>query len=235
MTVSKTPSERRALKQIHRHVAALAHPEGKIAKRAESTLIRYYGARALEALIAACADPNPQMRYRAVYTLGRTQDARAFETILALTEDPVGEVRYDAAIALGRLNDPRAVAPLIALMSEPDKEYCVNDAAATALGYLGLVAVPAVIEALQHGSADARRFAPYVLGGLGNPAAIPALHELLADPDDYTRIRGIEALGMIATPECIELIAPTIDDPSEDVRRIAQFWIEDAAGVSGIR
>jgi HEAT repeat protein len=223
------PNERRAQNRIRQHIAALVHPDSKIAKRAESILIRYYGARALEPLIAACAHPDPRMRYRAAYTLGRTQDPRAFETILALARDPVGEVRYDAAVSLGHLGDPRAVAPLVALMSEPDEEYCVSSAAAMALSYLGSAAVLAVIDALQHGSAEAKTLAPDVLGGIGDPTAIPALRELLSDPDENTRIRGIEALALMERQECLELIVPCLGDPSERVRKNVRFWIDEAA------
>jgi len=212
--------DNRFQKRLRGHIVALASPQGAVARRAECALIRYYGSRALDALMAACSDPSPQVRYRAAYTLGCTRDPRAFDTILALTRDSNGEVRYDATLALGKLGDHRAIGPLIALMSEPDPESCVSSAAALALGELGVNVLPAVIAAFHHGTPEARRLAPSILAGIGDRAVLGPLAELLTD-DPGRRLDAMETLAAIGTRECLVLIDSHRDDESEAVRSAA--------------
>lgn len=222
-----TPSETRAAKRIKEHVANLGNSEGEIARRAEDSLIRYYGSRALESLIEACSDANVQVRDRAVWALGKTRDPRAYETILRLTTDPEGYVRYDAAIALGVLGDERAIVPLIALMQEPDEQHCVDSAAAMGLDRLGQPAVPALLDVLQNSANKARRLAASVLGGIGDRRAVEPLAELLSDSDKDMRLAAIEALAQISGSDCLVLIQSCLQDPVLEVRETAEYWIEE--------
>lgn len=218
---------RRTQKRIHEHVEALGSQDASTAKRAESTLFRYYRTRAVEPLIAACDHPNPQMRYRAVWLLGKSKDSRAYETVLKLTQDPDGDVRYDAALALGRLGDIRAIEPLIALIAKPDPETCVDDAAAQGIRDLGSPAVPYLIALLGHSTPSVCHMAAKALGIIGDVAAIEPLSELLRDDHPDTRIAGIEALAEIASPLCIDLIRTCLDDPAEQVRKNAASCLNE--------
>jgi HEAT repeat protein len=222
-----TPSETRAAKRIKEHVANLGNPEGEIARRAEDSLIRYYGGRALEPLIGACADANPQVRSRAVWALGKTRYPRAYETILRLTDDPEGYVRYDAAIALGVLGDERAIASLVALMQKPDEQHCVDSAAAMGLDRLGQPAVPALLNVLQSGSNEARRLAASVLGSIGDRGAVEPLARFLTHSDKDLRIAAIEALAQLGGSDCLALLQPCLQDPVPEVRETAEYWIEE--------
>ena len=124
-------------KRIRKHVRDLDNSDQKVSARAEGYLIRYYGARALEALNDACSHPHPQVRFRSVWALAYTHEPRVYDTILRLTQDPEGSLRYDEAIALGILGDERALAPLVALMQQRDLEGAVDGAAAMGLVRLG--------------------------------------------------------------------------------------------------
>lgn len=188
---------KRTAGRIACHITSLGSPDRAVARRAESHLIRHYGARALEPLIAACASDHPQVRYRAVWVLGRTREPGAFDTVLRLTRDPDGEVRYDAALALGNLDDARAVEPLVTLLQEPDTEYSVDSAAAMGLERLGVVSVPAPLDVTRDGSGYARVMAIYALGGIGDRRAVELLTILLADADEKTRMAAEEALEEI--------------------------------------
>lgn len=223
-------------KRIARHIAALNSPDTEgiqkdAAFRAQSYLIRYYGARALEPLLEVTYHLNPVVRYRAAHALGYAKDARALDTLLRLTRDPVGEVRYDAAMALGVLGDERAIDPLIALMSTSDLENCVDSAAATALMRLGKPAIPALLALLQNGLPDTRvrSMTANVLGGIGDERAIDVLAGLLSDDDADMRIAGVEALGAIGTLRCQALIEGRLNDASERVRENATYWYQDVA------
>lgn len=117
--------------------SGLGSPDRNVACRAESYLIRYYGAEALEPLVAACVSDTPAFRFRVAWTLAHTRAPRAFGTVLCLTRAPDAAVRYDAAIGLGVLGDARAVGSLIVLLQEPDEDYAVDLAAAMGLERLG--------------------------------------------------------------------------------------------------
>ncbi len=207
--MSKTRASRGSTaERIARHIANLGSPDQTVARRAESHLMRHYGARALEPLIAACASPNAQVRYRAVWLLGRTHDPDAYDTILRLTRDPNGEVRYDAAISLGTLGDSRAVDSLIALLQEPNAHYCVDSAAAMGLDRLGEVAVPALMEVAKRGNEHARVMAISVLGGISGDGVIELLTILASDADEQARVAAEEALE--------EIESARVGDPETD-------------------
>src|ERR1700722_6997736 len=123
----------RAKKRIARHIQNLNNCDNEIACRAETSLIRYYGARGIDQLLEVVDHPNPAVRGRAAWTLAHTREPRLFDVILNLCSDPEGDVRYDSAVALGILGDGRAVAPLIALMSAEDEVSSVDGAAADGL------------------------------------------------------------------------------------------------------
>lgn len=218
--------DRRMLKRIQHHIEALNSHDQNVSWRAESNLIRYYGSRALEPLIAACSHPNAVVRYRAAWALGFTSDPRAFETLLQLTRDPSGYARYDATLALGNLGDERAIEPLVTLMCTPDPENYIDSAAAMAIVRLGKPAIPALIKLLSHADIHVCEEAAYALGNIKDEAALEPLAHLLTDPDEGIRIAGIEALGLFAAPECLPLIAGCFEDPSEEVRKLADYWYQ---------
>jgi deoxyhypusine monooxygenase len=60
----------------------------------------------------------------------------------------------------------------------------------------------------------------YVLGQLQHPASIPALATQLRIIDEAPMVRHecAEALGSIATPECLAIVQEFEDDPEEVVR-----------------
>ena len=220
--------EAAAAKRIREHVANLGNPDKKIARRAEDSLIRYYGSRALEPLIGACADADAPARSRAVWALGKTCDPRAYETILRLTTDLEGYVRYDAAIALGVLGDMRATVPLIALMQKPDVRHSVDSAAATGLNKLGRPAVPALLDVLQNGASTARCLAAGVLGSIGDDRAIGLLAKLLSGSDQEARIAAIEALALIGGGDSLAHIQSCLQDPIPQVRETADYWAKES-------
>src|ERR1700722_5011785 len=88
----------RAKKRIARHIQNLNNCDNEIACRAETSLIRYYGARAIDQLLEVVDHPNPAVRWRAAWTLAHTREPRLFDVILNLGSDPEGDVRYVFAV-----------------------------------------------------------------------------------------------------------------------------------------
>lgn len=219
--------------RILRHIENLGDPDAVVSYRAERYLIRYYGRRATEALTDACADPNPTVRFRAAWALGHTQDPRALEPLVRLVDDPDPRVRYDATLALGKLRDARAVEPLAARMASPDPEGSADSAAAVALAQIGPPAMPVLLPLLEHPIPEVRRKAAYALGRAGGEAAIGPLACLLSHADIPTRIAAVEALADIGAARCRMLLDQCVSDPSEEVRRVADYWRRDLAGPDG--
>jgi HEAT repeat protein len=216
--------------RIRRHIDNLGDPDADVSYRAECYLIRYYGCRATEALTDACADPNPIVRFRAAWALGHTQDPRALEPLLRLMEDPDPRVRYDATLALGRLGDARAVEPLAARMASSGPEGSADCAAAVALAQIGPPAMPVLLPLLEHSIPEVRRKAAYALGRAGGEAVIEPLTRLLSHQDIPMRIAAVEALADIGTARCRLLLDQCASDPSEEVRRVADYWRRELAG-----
>ena len=108
-------------------------------------------------------------------------------------------------------DDPAAVPALIEALADPG----ARDAAASALGQIGLAAVPALIEALADKNLNVRWAAARALGQVGPAAepAVPALIEALADTDTTVRWAAFGALARIgpsaepAVPALIEAVA----------------------------
>jgi len=201
--------------------------------RAGRYLVRYYGCRAVEPLADACTDPNPVVRYRAAWALGHTHDPRALEPLVRLVDDPDPDVRYDATLALGKLGDAGAVEPLAARMALPDPEGSADNAAAMALAELGMPAVPALLTLLEHTIHEVRRTAAYALGKAGGEAVIEPLTRLLSHQDIPMRIAAVEALADIGAARCRTSLDQCASDPSEEVRRVAEYWLGVLAEAGG--
>lgn len=81
-------------------------------------------------------------------------------------------------------------------------------------------AVIALAEGLKDSSALFRHEIGYVLGQLQHPASIPALHEALANTAEAGMVRHecAEALGSIATEECMQILSQYLNDAEDVVR-----------------
>jgi HEAT repeat protein len=178
------PAERR---RIRRHIDNLGHEDDLTSYRAMAYLIRYYGARALEALVEASYSPNVRVRYRVAWALGHTLDPRAFEPLVRLVEDPDPAVRYDSTLGLGILGDPRVIEVLLDLARR-----CHHDwPAFNGFDRLGLQAAPVMEQLLQEPDAHLRHGAMAVLARLAldhrNGHCAELVRGCLTDPDANVR------------------------------------------------
>jgi len=181
-------------------------------------------------------DPAPQVRLAAIATLGHIGDERAVAPLLARLKDadeatrlaaqqafddigeglqitavtdslrhPDWQVRASAAEMLAKCNDPEAVEPLVPLLADPRGE--VRQAAADALDRLGWDPGGSELEA---------RY--YVIRQdwdkcveLGS-AAVPAVIELLEDPDLRTRTAAARVLGRIRDGRAMRPLLGALDE-----------------------
>jgi len=95
----------------------------------------------------------------------------------------------------------------------------IRKTAAEALGRTGAAAaVPALIQALEDGSADVRERAASALGEIRDEAATPGLLVLLKDQDEQVRMSAAQALGRIKAQSAIPSF---INRLAEDVSLLA--------------
>lgn len=159
----------------------------------------------------------PEVRRAAVAALGRIGSERAVETLVAAlaTDDPTANASpvRDALAAEGT----RAVAALEAALAAPPSPTVAAGAALT-LGAMGAKgATGAIVDAMRRGSL-APEPALRALGRLGDPAAVPAVLELLTDARPFVRRQADETLLALLDPahpdgRGIEPIAAVLRDP----------------------
>ena len=141
------------------------------------------------------------------------------EKLIAALESSDPAAQLQAAKALGELGSEAepAVPVLLGLMEQnsyTDEGESVGAAACAALGQIGRVAVPKLIEALEHEHPQVRRGAALALHDIGRDAApaVPALIEVLKRDDPATNHPAIYALGAVgpeakpAMPLLIEML-----------------------------
>jgi HEAT repeat protein len=111
-----------------------------------------------------------------------------------MVHDPDADVRYEVAMALGTFRYTEAVNLLISLMSEAPRDDCVDSAAAMAIQWLGMPAVPPLLGLLEHDEPKIRALAADVLGFIGAEEAIEPVAALLQDPEEWVRSTAEEAI-----------------------------------------
>lgn len=158
-----------------------------------------------------------EVRRAAIAALGRIGSERAVQTLVAAlaTDDPNADTSpvREALVACGA----RAVPALEAALAAPPSPGVATGAALT-LGVMGAThATDAIVAAMRRGALPVES-ALRALGRLGDPAALPAVLELLTEPRSAVRRRAGETLLALLDPahpdgRGIEPIAAALGDP----------------------
>jgi HEAT repeat protein len=191
---------------------------------------------AIGRLVEAIADERQTRKgetvaYAAIYALAKIGRPAVAPLVEALHSDDV-HVRLGAAEALGEMGaEAKAAVGALAetLCSLPatgdsdmDDSWAAG-AAADALAKIGRPAVPALAEALHHGSEEVRMRAVDALREIGTEAAsaAPDLNKLLAAEESYrVRWRALEvyAVAELDKKEVIALLSPLLRDREPKMR-----------------
>jgi len=123
------------------------------------------------------------------------------EPLIEALADREGTVRKFAAIVLGRLRDSRALEELG--MALYDLHHEVGQAAAEALAQFGPAAVDILFGSLHHAEPGIRLNAVYALGKIQDARVVPALIEMLEDPDHHVRWQTVTSLGQLRDPRAL--------------------------------
>lgn len=154
-------------------------------------------------------------------------------------DDPRPEVRSQLAQTLGKLSAAaeRSVPFLLALLRDPEENvFCKAFDALVALGTAAAAALPVLLEILDHSDVSKRRnLAAWALGTIPwtselsrRTKVIPALTQVLEDPDEWIRYRALESLsnfGPSAAP-ADAVLARLLEDDSALVRLMAIASLE---------
>jgi hypothetical protein len=138
-------------------------------------------------------------RVGAMIMLRELRDPRSLPTLARATKDTRRQVRWNATAALAQLHDIATIPVLISMLSDSsqptladayDQTPMARSIAADAIVALGAPAVPALIAALDHDSAQVRGAVADCLGRIGNADALPTLerHAVRVSESEMTDI-----------------------------------------------
>lgn len=195
--------------------ARMASADPELRRQGAEALARTRDQRAGQYLIKALSDAAPGVRAAAVDGLCQLARRDATPRIAELlVKDPDDNVRQQAAGSLTYMMDPAAGPALLKALK--DKQVAVRYAAANTLGAMRYApAEGPMIDALSDDKL--KRIAIAALGQLQSKKAAKEIAASLADPDKYTRIEAIKALGSIGESSSVEDMKKLLDkaeDPS---------------------
>lgn len=164
--------------------------------------------------------PSEEARYRALLQIDLAS-ARALESLVEALYDESWRVRKVASERLAKHPSPqRVITRLVQVLGDPGKPGARN-AAASALVGLGERAVGAMIELLDRGDPDQRKFASEILGQARSQAAVAPLVDRLQDPDLNVRVAVAEALGLIGGDEALRALTQVLGEQESVVKLAA--------------
>jgi HEAT repeat protein len=243
-------------------IKALAYePDGIVRRQAALCLGDLHAHLAVEDLIQRLgSDDDPEVRRSAAVALGKIRARQAFLPLITALHDVHHGVRQAAGEALGKLGNKKAIPFLLECLKIPPQ--AVQETAASSLRQLGWQPDNSMdaayyymtsrqwsacvrlgktsLKPLLRGLKDPQRSRQQVriiwtLGQIGDPAAIPALLDVMQSSHSDVRRAGVEALGEIGTREVVSPLLSALKDKRQEVQWAANQALqtldfEDAAG-----
>ena len=211
-------------------IEALKDEELEVRKAAADSLAQLGYKRVVIPLINLLNDDDKWIRYSAIEGLGKTGGKRAIEPLINRLESENDNWVKDVIVhTLGELKDVRAVESLSRLINNPDRN--LSKATTIALGKIGPVSIPYLIEAFKTSRWEVCQRIATNLSHMGEPA-LQALLEDLKDKDSNVRFWSCVALGRLGDSRALpELEKLAQDDEGQNshgkkVKRAAQEAIE---------
>jgi len=169
------------------------------------------GPEATAPLVAMLKKKNREVRLGVISALAEIRDPRAVSALVRMLGDQSSEVRWQAAIALGETGDSSATASLLESLRDRDK-------------YVRYGSALSLIKIGYKPSGDGE-WAWYYAGTqnwtglreLGHPS-LPALSNLLEDPDSEVRVRAVRTLGEIGDRDAGPVLLQALRDGDRQVR-----------------
>jgi HEAT repeat protein len=147
------------------------------------------------------------------------------DPLLEALNDKEGTVRKYAATLLGRIGDARAIEALS--MALYDTHFEVGRAAAESLAGFGPIGLKQLAEALHHPETWLRQHAIYGLTLSGDQRIVPAILEMLNDPEREVQKQAIQSLGQLRDVRALPALqAIVINRADREMYGLAKAAIE---------
>ena len=207
----------------------LDDPEIAVRQAAAQALGSTKHPQALPYLMVALSDPfwwyereqEAEGLLKAIEGMGTV----AVDRLLEALHDNEGTVRRFAATLLGRIGEPRAIEPLG--MALYDTHFGVGKAAAESLAGFGSPGLKLLAEALHHPETWLRQHAIFGLTLSGDRRIVPAILEMLNDPEREVQKQAIQSLGELKDPRALPALqAIAIDRRDREFSSLAREAIE---------
>ena len=232
-------------------IKALSYePDGAVRCQAALCLGDLHARLAIDDLIVRLgSDDDPQVRRSAAIALGQIRARQAFLPLITALHDVHDGVSQTAAEALGKLGNKKAIPFLLEALKtrpqevqetaagslrqlgwQPDSTedtayYYIVSRQWSACARLGSVSLkPLLIRLNDPQSSRQQLRIIWTLGQISDPAAIPALLDLLQNGRSDARRAVVEALGEIGTREVVSPLLFALKDRRQEVQ-----WAADQA------
>ena len=226
-----TEDQRRYDPSLFHRLSASPHPE--VRRQTALAVGRLRDPAGIPLLNHLLADPDTAVAATAAFAIGQIGDTAAVEVLSQPVQELTAErvtVAAEAAAALGKLQTPAAQQALTALLSDPrSADEALRPAVHAAL--LAIWKHPrgtdrvAIQRWLANPDSETRWRAAYALVRRPDPAAVPDLLELAADPDAQVRstaLRGLRAplvdSARVSREPVLAALAEAAGDTSYPVR-----------------
>ena len=196
-TVTTIPVSEIAPPAVKRAVAALDNLDAKEHLLAIENLAQMDHPAALAALAKALNHPNKSIRIAAAFNYPDRKDPRILPGMFEV------------------YNDYR----MVEIWYYQRRESLLNT-----IEQMGVIAIPTLLEFLQHKNRDIRCEVIAALGSLKSADVVQSLLDALKDTDEYVRIYVIRALGnfdLLSNESIAEHLQPFLQDGDKQIREVA--------------
>ena len=180
-------------------------------------------------MLALLHHPDPTVKEAALSACLALEDEDTIRVIVGYATDEDPELRRMAVYTMGYVNPTLFAEQLAQAVQDPVME--VRRVGLEAIGY-GWPPSPEKLSALEYclrdESRDVRQLAVEFLGTYGEEA-VPLLMDALEDPEDWVRVRAVEALGQNRVAAAV----PKLVTMMENSNLLVQLKITEALGQIG--
>jgi HEAT repeat protein len=183
-----------------------------------SSALERIGAPARGAVEQVLRSGPPRARQKAAEILGKIADRDSTPALVEALKDPDLLTHLKAVRALGAMGEGAVPALAGELRYADDEKHRIYaQTAVRSLSRIGPPAVPFLLEALPNSSAGVRCEIVDVLGQIKDRECVPALIDLLKNPDEDGRVRyeSAFALGSFPGEDAKDALFDALDSKSE--------------------
>lgn len=195
-------------------------------QEAAAIALAQLGETALPTLILLAQHEDAQVRRNAIWAFNELADHAAIPTLVSLLKDDENVIVIDAVEALGYLYDVTSLPFLIDILGHRNKD--VRKATTDTLVWIGQLALPDLVYAVNHRRVNTRRHAVEVLQHFPDEMATQALLVASYDKNTNVKIEALDALEEREDPAVFKRFVEALLDRTK-IKRTNETVAERAA------